>query len=273
MNYEFLLSSLKLPVLGRDYAFDLDGNGLVDNQLGQVISAMVQQGLDMQATVDKAVSDGKVLILFTLIAEKPLTVDQPAELRVVRALGTGAADPLAVPVAQPGKLETRRFIPDAPAPNSDLVTWVLELPLGPGLPARLTVQWPRFAFGINASGDRLVGGGLNGSLSGRTALDDFVPSIADVFTLYIATNPDSETSRAIKSLFDTGGCNNPDGTAAVKGDGRISPCELSQSPLIKSLLAPDVRLRNAAGKYDPLPDEAQKDSLSLGFGFTATALK
>ena len=55
---------------------------------------MLQQGLDMQATVDESVSDGKVLILFTLIAQKPLTVDQPADLRVVRALGTGAADPL-----------------------------------------------------------------------------------------------------------------------------------------------------------------------------------
>jgi hypothetical protein len=150
------------------------------------------------------------------------------------------------------------------------VTWVLELPLGPGLPARLTVQWPRFAFGINPSGTRLVGGEHNGSLSGRTVLDDFVPRLANVFTLYIATNPDSETSRTIKSLFDTGGCHDPDGTPAVKGDGRINRCELSQNPLIKSLLAPDVRLRNEAGKYDPLPDGAQKDSLSLGFGFTAT---
>jgi hypothetical protein len=49
-------------------------------------------------------------------------------------------------------------------------------------------------------------------------------------------------------------------------------CELSQNPLIKSLLTPDVRLLNEAGKYDPLPDGAQKDSLSLGFGLTATVL-
>ena len=89
------------------------------------------------------------------------------------------------------------------------MTWVLELPLGSGLPARLTVQWPRVAFGIKPAGTRLVGAGLNGSLSGRTILDDFVPSLANVFTLYIATNPDSATSRTIKSLFDTGGCNNP----------------------------------------------------------------
>jgi hypothetical protein len=272
MNYEFLLSSLKLPVLSRDYAFDLDGNGRADNQLGQVISAMLQQGLYMQDTVDQAVSDGKVLILFTLSAQQPLTADQPADLRVVRALGTGAADPLAVPVTLKGKLETGRFIPNDPALNSDLITWVLELPLGPGLPTRLAVQWPRFAFGINPSGTRLVGGVLNGSISGRTIIDDFVSSLANVFTLYISANPDSETSRTIKSLFDTGGCNNPDGTAAVRGDGRISPCELSENALIKSLLAPDVRLRNSAGKYEPLPNEAQKDSLSMGVGFTAAVL-
>ena len=59
----------------------------------------------MQATVDKAVSDSKVPILFTVIAQKPLTVDQPADLRVVRALGSRAADPLAVPVTLPGKLK------------------------------------------------------------------------------------------------------------------------------------------------------------------------
>jgi hypothetical protein len=58
----------------------------------------------------------------------------------------------------------------------------------------------------------------------------------------------------------------------LQGDGRINPCELSQNPLIKSLFVPDVRLLNEAGKYDPLPDDPQKDSLSLGFGFTATVL-
>jgi hypothetical protein len=136
----------------------------------------------MQATVDESVSDGKVLILFTLIAHKPLTVDQPADLRVVRALGTGSADPLAAPVTLPGKLEAGFFMPNAPAPNSDLVTWVLELPLGPGLPARLSVQWPRFTFGINSAGTRVVGGVLNGSLSGRTALDDFVPTVRRALT-------------------------------------------------------------------------------------------
>jgi hypothetical protein len=273
MKYEFLLSSLRLPVVAADYRFDLDGNGVTDNRLGQTIAALTQQGLDMQATVDDAVHDGRVLTLFTLFAERELTADQPAELRVVRALSTGAADPLAVPVTLKGKLEATKFVPTAPVENADLTTWILELPLGPGVPVRLAVQWPRFEFKIDPSGTRLVGGMLNGSLSGRTVFDDFVPSLASLFTHCIKTDPESELSKTIKMLFDTGGCRNPDGTTAVRNDGIISPCEVGENSLIQSLLAPDVRMRSAAGKYEPLPDESQKDSLSIGFGFTAAVLE
>ena len=96
-----------------------------------------------------------------------------------------------VPVTLPGKLEAGLFIPNAPAPNSDLVTWVLELPLEPGLPARLSVQWPRFTFGstplelarpVVCSTDLL-----------RAALfsTTLCPVLAEHFHLYIATNPDS----------------------------------------------------------------------------------
>jgi hypothetical protein len=133
------------------------------------------------------------------------------------------------------------------------------------------MQWPRIQFGINPSGTRLVGGVLNGSLSVKTTQDDFIPGLANALNLYIATDPESGNSRTIKNLFDTGGCTNPDGSRAVRGDGRIDICELGESALMKALLAPDLQLRSAAGKYDPRPNGAQKDSLSMGVGFTAAA--
>ncbi len=272
MLYDFLLSSLKVPVVSADYVYDLDGNGRPDNQLGQIIRALIQQGLDIQATIDNAVRGGKVLTLFTLSAEHDLTTDQPVELRVVRALGTGVPDPLAVPLTVKGRLDAGSFVPTAPTPNADLTTWILELPLGPGLPARLSVQWPRFAFGIDRDGNHLSGGVLNGSLSGRTVFDDFVPSLASLFTSTIKADPESDLSKTLRQFFDTGGCRNPDDTMAVKGDKIISPCEVSENSLVKSLLAPDVRLRNSAGRYEPRPDDAQKDSLSIGFGFAAAKL-
>jgi hypothetical protein len=63
VNREFLLSTLKLAVQGRDYGIDLDGDGTVDNRFGAVISALLAQGLYMQGRVDQAVSDATVLVL------------------------------------------------------------------------------------------------------------------------------------------------------------------------------------------------------------------
>lgn len=270
MNREFLLDALKMSVRTGDYGLDLDGNGKADNRLGAVFSALMSQGLDLQFAVDQAVGAGKVRVLFTLITPQPdVMVDQSAQLRMVRALATGQADPAAVPVTVKGQLKGGRFTSDSPAVGSALLSWDLELPLGPGLPARLAVQWPRIGFTTDPNATGLLGGSLNGSVSGSTVANELVPSLANILTLYITTSPDSETSRTVKALFDTGGCTNPDGTAALKGDGRISPCELSQNPLIKALFAPDVQLRDAAGTFHPVPGGAQPDSLSLGFGFTA----
>lgn len=136
----------------------------------------------------------------------------------------------------------------------------------------MPVQWPNIEFTVNPGGSHLRAGRLSGSVSGSTVINQLIPNLASIFTLYIKTNPGSESSRTIQSLFDTGGCTNPDGTTAVKGDGTVGPCELSQSPLIKALFAPDVQLRDASGKFRPVPGEAQRDSLSLGVGFTAGPL-
>ena len=271
VNREFVLRDLKLSVLSADYGIDLDGNGKADNRLGAVFSGLMSQGFDFQGAVDRAVSAGSALVSFTLVTpQADLTIEQSAEFRVVRALGTGEADPGAVPVSLQGTLKGGRFTSKAPAGGSDLITLQLPLALGPGLPARLAIQWPRIQFSVNPAGTHLLAGRINGSISGNNVTNDLIPSLANTLTLYIATNPGSETSRIITQLFDTGGCTNPDGSTAVAGDGRISPCELSQNSLIKSLFAPDLQMRNSSGKYAPVPDGTQRDSLSLGFGFTAT---
>ena len=122
MKYEFLLSSLKLPVVNADYRFDLDGSGATDDQLARDDRCIDSTRLGHAGCRRDAVNDGRVLTLFTLFAERELTADQPAELRVVRALSTGAADPLAVPVTLKGKLEASKFVPTAPVENADLTT-------------------------------------------------------------------------------------------------------------------------------------------------------
>ena len=268
---EFVLGGLKLPVLGADYGADLDGNGKVDNQLGAVFSALMGQGFDFQSSTDQAVSAGSALVLFTLVtSQADLTIEQSAEFRLVRALGTGEADPRAVPVSLQGTLKGGQFISKEPARGSALITCELRIALGPGLPVRLAIQWPRIKFNVNPAGTHLLAGSINGSISRNNVANDLIPSLANTLTLYIATFPDSGNSQIISKLFDTGGCTNPDGTTAKADDGRIDPCELSQNSLIKTLFAPDLQMRDSSGKYQPVPNGTQRDSLSLGFGFTAT---
>ena len=98
---------------------------------------------------------------------------------------------------------------------------------------------------------------------------NLVPSLATTLTALIAADPASSRSRQIAAIFDTGGCINPNGTPARAGDGIIDICEVSDNPLIASLLAPDLQMRDAAGRYAPVPGGTARDSLSLGLGFSA----
>jgi hypothetical protein len=50
---------------------------------------------------------------------------------------------------------------------------------------------------------------------------------------------------------------------------KIDICEVATSGLIQNVLAPDVQMFDAAGNYHPNPTNANKDSLSIGLGFTA----
>lgn len=45
------------------FGLDLDGDGVVDNQLGQVLGALVSQGFDIQTPTDAAIARGSVLML------------------------------------------------------------------------------------------------------------------------------------------------------------------------------------------------------------------
>jgi hypothetical protein len=66
MHYHYVANQLLVPTStaqAHEYGLDLDGNGTVDNQLGQVLSTLGGMGFDIQGTVDKAVLDGSVIFL------------------------------------------------------------------------------------------------------------------------------------------------------------------------------------------------------------------
>ena len=92
-----------------------------------------------------------------------------------------------------------------------------------------------------------------------------------MMTRLVQDNPASAPAQTVRKLFDVGGCTNPNGTVAQAGDGVIDVCELLTSPLLKTLLQPDVQIFDAQGKYAPNPLGGNADSMSIGLGFSARA--
>src|SRR4051794_8796544 len=54
--YNYAVNSITLPTSNKEFAFDLDGDGKQDNQMGNIIGTLKMQGLDAQAGVDDSVA-------------------------------------------------------------------------------------------------------------------------------------------------------------------------------------------------------------------------
>jgi hypothetical protein len=67
MHYHYVVNKATVPTSSseaRDDGLDLNGDGTVDNQLGGTLAALKSVGnFDVQATVDKAVADGSIILL------------------------------------------------------------------------------------------------------------------------------------------------------------------------------------------------------------------
>jgi hypothetical protein len=58
-------------------------------------------------------------------------------------------------------------------------------------------------------------------------------------------------------------------TSDTNHDNSVSADEVRANALLKSILASDVKLFDAQGKYAPNPTAVAKDALSVGIGFSA----
>lgn len=59
----YVVDSVSVP---DDKPFDLDGNGVKDNALGQVLGILSGQGFDVQGSLDEAVAQGTIILLYDL---------------------------------------------------------------------------------------------------------------------------------------------------------------------------------------------------------------
>lgn len=277
----FVVNAIILPLQRSDYAIDLNGDGNVDNQLGNVNGALSANNLDSQSTMDAAIAAGEALLLLDETSNDPAFQLDPSCARAglqqavvapnpnFAGTGTFTPDTTSPRGAFTGTIANGAFDATAPATMATPVALDVKLAIAGAL-VRLPVVGAHVSF-VSSNGN-VTGGKIQGVVR-KTDVDNVViPQIAS--TLNAAAEVDgSSAALQILSIFDVGGClatdTNFDGSPAVANDGKIATCEVANNSIIKNVLSADVQMFDANGNYQPNPANTLKDSISLAFGFTA----
>jgi len=275
-SYKFLLDSMILPTIQHPFSADINGDGRLDNQFANIISALTSQSLNLQAMVDAEMKSAPPIMLLTVATElSTLRPDQRAVVTLFAGTPVKASSRVyivdaSVPaVTLQGRITAGRFASDDPRTGGLLVEREIRLPLGGGIDPILSVQGLRLAFDISADGSAISNGQLTGSVKQSDVLSRLIPALAGTMTRIIQAAPKSSAAKTISQLFDKGGCTNPGGTVAQANDGVIDVCELLTNPLIMSLIQPDVQIWDAQGHFAPNSLGGSPDSMSIGIGFSA----
>jgi hypothetical protein len=286
-HLRLVADGIQLPMQRIDFAVDLNGDGKVDNQYGNIIGALSAQNLMPQTSVDAQVASGQVLLLIDVrSSDGTFTSDSCAGARVTNGKpmaapdfsgnGSFTVDASVMAGDFKGAITTSRLLSESPVTTTTPVTLDVYLPLfslSPNTPigkVKLTAAQLKY--------DRVTRRGQVNGVIRKADLDSSNANAAVLLDQQVQANPTSSSSQQLLSIFDTGGaadpscgqtCKNPDGSCAVSHDGHIAICEVTTNSIIKNVLAPDVDMFDASGNYAPNPANTDKDSLSVGFGFEA----
>jgi hypothetical protein len=285
---QLVIRGITVPQLRTDFGFDLNGDGRVDNQLGNIIGAFAGSDVNSQSVVTQAIADGNDVELLEERSLDPQLIDDDcAALTVVAGLpqaspdfsgaGSFTPDPSVVPAEFSGPLMKGAFAAaPAPAVTRTPVQLRLLLPIIDRM-VPVTLVGARIALDNST-----LTGQINGAVRSSEVQGVIVPAIAAGLNARVQADPSSSLAMQLLTIFDTGGkpnvncpgtCANPDGSCARAMDGHIDVCEIATSGLIENVLAPDVQMFDANGDYHPNPLNTKKDCLSVGIAFSAVGAR
>jgi hypothetical protein len=260
---------------------DINGDGQIDNQLGKVFAALRQASptIDFQAAEDGAFTRGDVIQLYDIEYQPVLTMTQVAGLRAL--LGAhDASDGLSAPAFYMGQGHFTvttdaggmggviTSAAGAFGPNDAILQLVMfssDTPMN--LPLEQAVITGTFAP------TSIQTGKLCGGIDGQYIVSIIIPHIADLFSDIVKQG--GSTANTIKSIFDTDHSCDTDTACTPQAAGPchcISPTEVQNNTIVRSLLSPDLDLNpNETNPFatDPNDPTYPFDALSIGVGFTA----
>lgn len=294
-NTQYVMSEVLLPTTAaqaNQFGLNLDGDeqGRPDNALGQILSTLANQSgdVDLQGAIDEQVADGSIIILANV---KATALTMASGVGVWIFLG---ANPTPAACTDMNDMVCRKHLDgtgsfdlDGASPTDALLVGQIvggKLNAGPGT---VTIEISLVEGGDNltlnligarieigsVSADGLMNGKLAGAVTDADLQNNVLPALNDILGDTISEDctgtaidcpgancrpcgcDEGATGRTLLDLFDE------DDTCDVTLQ------ELKDNSLISSLLAPDVDLLDADGKFDPRQDGV-KDSLSLGLAFT-----
>lgn len=269
----FAVDYVSVPISSQEHAVDLSGDGRPDNQFGNVVTALVSQNIGPGQRVAQGPGGQPTMLVELATSDVALGVDQRADvtLRAGTAdpAGTGMIiDPAVPPVRILGYLIGGRFSNPAAVAGAEPPVVQVAVALLPGITIRLPIHATRVSFAVALTGTNLTDGHFHGAVVAYDVTNTLAPAFARWMTAQIQADPTSRTAQQISQLFDKGRCVNPDGTRAQAADGVIDTCEFTSNQVVQNVLTPDVRLYDSTGRFAP-SGNPPKDSLTIGFGFTA----
>ena len=190
---QFVTNSVLVPQQRSDYAIDLNGDGRVDNQLGNIIGALEGQMLHVQDGVNMAVTDGTLIVLMSESStDATFTADDcaTAQLQVGQTTTNpdySGAGHFAVDSAQAGgtffgPIKAGKFSSAPPATTTKPIEVDIKLPLVAGAdPVTLKVNGAHLQFTRTSDG-KITGGQLNGAIKNSDVQSLIIPNVATLLT-------------------------------------------------------------------------------------------
>ena len=236
----YVIDGLTLPARTTDFGDDLDGDGRVDNQLASILVALAAHGDDGAASIPSLLRGCAELPSLLVPAAGADGESVAAEWHGAPASGGPAVATIE------GRLDGGHLVTTRTRALRRAVSGTLPVPVfADSDPIALDVVGLELELTGDASGWR-------GQLHGAITVDDRLRSAAwRAVTQMIAAHP-ADHAFLLGQLDDN-------------RDGTVSLAEFTASPLVETLLAPDVRLFDG-GAWRPDPMAAAKDSISLGVG-------